>query len=196
MRNTIEEHEEESVKRRHESNKLRAEVARYLEEARASKRRETVARNEINSARKALSESQLQIAQLKGALASAEQEKARSAATADKLRMEEDRKGQETAIRKELNSMQAALDERRVQIEELKDALVTSEQEKAQSAATADKLRLEAARLREDLQHVRIKAERHDHGHDADVETLRTLATRVAEITRARCVWCTTNKCG
>lgn len=78
---------------RHDTNdfsaKLQAEeVARYGGELKRSKELETVARDELRAAQLELSESQLKIAELNGSLMTAADEKTRSAATEEQLRLE------------------------------------------------------------------------------------------------------------
>lgn len=85
--------EQDGFVRRHDTDDFSAnlqaeEVARYAGELKASKKLETVVCNELQAAQIALHECQIKNAQLNGSLTIALDEKARSAATEEQLRLE------------------------------------------------------------------------------------------------------------
>lgn len=87
------EKKQDAFVRRHDTDDFSAnlqaeEVARYAGELKYSKRLEADARNELQAVQLALHESQIKNAELDGSLTTAFDEKARSAATEEQLRLE------------------------------------------------------------------------------------------------------------
>lgn len=89
----VEKEQKDGSVRRHDTDDFSAnlqaeEVARYAGELKASKELEADVRNELQAAQLALHESQIKNAALDGSLTTAFDEKARSAATEEQLRLE------------------------------------------------------------------------------------------------------------
>lgn len=87
------EKEQDGFVRRHDTDQFSVnlqaeEVARYAGELEASNKLETVVRNELQAAQLALHESQIKNAELNASLTTAYDEKTRSAATEEQLRLE------------------------------------------------------------------------------------------------------------